>query len=324
MKVFVRTGAAVVVVAATATAGLLAFPACSLFVPTNEVQCATSDDCHARGPAFASAVCVANVCQAAGDGGIAGDGAPDPWACLDQPSAPGADPSSQVNVRVLLYDVFSPFTFAGALDGGTDLTLLEYTPQVGVSASACVTLDSDCTHPVAGPTLSDDAGIASLDVPGGFVGFYSLQRSDSVPAYFYPGTRLLAGAPTVSFPTSVTASANYLSLQAALGIPANSDTDAGPGLLSITQFDCNDRHAGGVTFASNPPGAETLYLENTFPSSTAKSTDIEGAAIMVNVPAGSATVTSTLVGQNNRVLMTQNVQVRSGSITLVELRPRTH
>jgi len=296
--------------------------ACSLLVSSDEVQCATSDDCVARGPAFAKATCIASVCRVAGDAGtsVKAD-ASDPWACLDEPPGPSSM-AAEVNVQILLYNGFDSFTFGGTRDGGTDLTLLAYTPQPGVTVAACGALDPACASPVSGPTTSDDAGIARLMVPGAFTGFYSLTEASSVSSFFYPGNRLLAGEPSVTFPTSETTEESFSELQAALNIDVNQDVDAGPGTVSLTQYDCNDRHASGVAFTVTPSPTHTLYLVNGFPSSTATQTSADGVGVLVNVPAGGASITSTLVGQNNRVVGTANVVVRSGSLTLVYLRPR--
>jgi hypothetical protein len=307
--------------AAAAVAGVT-MGACSLLVSSDEVQCATSDDCVARGPTFTSATCVANVCRVAGDAGTSVEpDASDPWGCLDENPSPSSM-AAEVDVQIVLYNGFDSFTFGGSRDGGTDLTLLAYTPQPGVTVAACGALDPACASPVSGPTTSDDAGVARLMVPGAFTGFYSLAQDGSVPSFFYPGNRLLAGEPSVSFPTSETTETSFTELQAAFNIDVNQDVDAGPGTVSLTQYDCNDRHASGVAFTVAPAPAHTLYLANGLPSTTATQTSPDGVGVLVNVPAGGASITSTLVGQNNRVLGTANVLVRSGSLTLVYLRPR--
>jgi hypothetical protein len=312
--------------AAVAATAMLA---CTLIVPTSELQCSTDADCRARGAQFAGASCVANLCQAASnaeggtspDGGAAGDGGVDPWACLDQTPTPS--PASSVDVQIVLYDSIGSVMYGGSVDGGSDLNIVGYTPQPGVTVAACNSLDPSCTTPIAGPTSTDDGGLVTFDLPGSFSGFFALERSDSVPELFYPGARLLAGEPMVSFPTSMTSTMTFAELQAALMLPANTDTDAGPGVLSVTQFDCNDHHAPGVVISSSPSPQKTLYLMNNFPSSSATSTAPEGAAALVNVPSGSVGLTSTLPAQNNRVLSSVNVFVRPGRITLVYLRPRT-
>jgi hypothetical protein len=293
--------------------------ACSLLVPADETQCATADDCHARGPAFAKAVCAAGFCQLPGDAGASQADANDPWGCLDDTPTP-SDPTEEVTVKVILFNAFQPFTLGGSR-GGSDLTLLSYTPQPGVTVAACSPLDTVCASPVSGPTSSDDAGIAALRVPGSFGGFYALSQPGSVPTLFYAG-RLLDGELTVTYPTSETSSASYSELESAVGISANQDVNAGPGAVSITQLDCNDRRAAGAAFTSSPPPTVTSYLQDFFPSTTAKMTSSDGSGVLVDVPAGSVSITSTLVNQKNRLINAANVAVRPGSLTLVNFRPR--
>ena len=157
---------------------------------------------------------------------------------------------------------------------------------------------------------------------GAFDGFYTLTRSDSVSSLFFPG-RLLEGEPNVTFPTSLTSTASYSNLQAVTGIAANQDTDGGPGLVAVTQYDCNDLRASGVTFAVNPAAARIVYVAaNGLPNTSALATAANGAGLLVNAPAGDVTITSSLAAPGNRVLDTESVLVRSGGITLVKLRPR--
>jgi hypothetical protein len=175
--------------------------------------------------------------------------------------------------------------------------------------------------------VTDDAGVASLTVPGGFTGFYQLERDGDVPAYLYPGARLLAGQPKVRIPATMTTEANFMALQAVFGNGSNT-TDAGLQSLAVTQFDCLDKHAAGVAFTSSPPATQTLYLgAGGVPSLGATATlAISGLGVLANVPAGGATVTSTLAaadGGAGGVLSMANVVIHAGSITLVYLRPRT-
>jgi hypothetical protein len=295
--------------------------ACTLLVPSDEVQCATASDCRARGPAFATAVCVASVCQVGGDAGASPEaGANDPWACLDRATLE-SDPAAAVDVQIITYNALSPVTFGGSLDGGNDLTLVAYAPEIGVTVVACSSLDPVCASPIAGPTLTDDAGVARLVVAGSFNGFYSLTRSDSVPSLFYPG-RLVEGESSIGFPTSLVSRTSYTALQGSLGIASNLDTDAGPGLVAVTQYDCNERRASGAVFTATPVAARTLYVANGLPSNSATQTSSDGSGLLVDVPAGSVSIASTLAGPNARPLVDVNVLVRSGSITLVKLRPR--
>jgi hypothetical protein len=298
--------------------------ACTLLVPANGVQCSTSDDCQARGPQFAGSVCVANICLS-GDAGADDTG---PWGCLNTTPEP-SDPNQQVDVQIVFYDAFQPYTLGGSTDGGTDLDLVNYAPQTGVTVLACDALDPDCQSPVAPPATSDDAGVASLVVPGGFTGFYRLDLDGYVPTYLYAGARLLAGQPKVSFPAAMTSEAEYSALQAAFSTSVNADQDAGPGVVTVTQFDCLDKHAPGVAFTSSPAPAQTLYLASGgIPSPGTMQTQAgEGAGVLLNVPSGGANITATLLGAPDagpaQVVSTANVVVHPGTFTVVYLRPRT-
>ena len=117
---------------------------------------------------------------------------------------------------------------------------------------ACAALDPGCQNPIGAPATSDDAGVASLAVPGGFTGFYRLDLDGYVPTYLYAGARLLAGQPKVSFPAAMTSEAEYSALQAAFSTSVNANQDAGPGVVTLTQFDCVDKHAAGVAFTLSP------------------------------------------------------------------------
>jgi hypothetical protein len=295
--------------------------ACTVLVPANEVQCTTSADCSARGPAFANAVCVANVCRAQGPNpGDAGMGTFDErWGCLAQGAAP-SDPTQQVEVQVTVYDAFQPYSFGGSTDGGTDLQLLSYVPQTGATIAACNPLDPTCVVPEVPAQTNDDAGAVTMTLPGSFTGFYVVEKPDYVTSIFYPAARLLAGEPHVGYPVSMVSQANYSLLQQAFGVTANSDTDAGPGLLTVVQYDCHDRRVPGVVVTTNPPGEATVYTNNNIPEKGRTETSGEGLAAILNVPAGSVTVAATLA--DGGVVSTANIAVRSGRFTLVYLRPR--
>ena len=308
--------------AAAVGVAIAATLACSVIESGNELQCSTNADCAARGPRFAGAVCSANVCVPA-DGGAAATG--DPWGCLSQTPEP-SEPTEQIAVRIILYDATQSYTFGGSVDGGSDLTLLSYVPEPGASITACSALDPTCNTPAAGPVEDDDAGVATMTLRGDFAGFYQILRDGYVPAFFYPGARLLGDQPQISFPTSITSEAQVSMLQLLLGYTQNTDIDAGPGILSVTQFDCFDRHIAGVTLTASPPPVTQLYTYNHLPTPGKSVTSDEGSAVFVNIPAGTVTVSSMLPSSPGsdagRPLLSTSVLIRHGSITLVELRPR--
>jgi hypothetical protein len=261
---------------------------------------------------------------AASDGaasdGAASDGAANdaPWGCLDMPPDPSS-PSS-VYVTLVAFDGLQPTTFGGPA-GGTDLTLLQGTLLPGVSVSACDAHDPACQTPIAGPTVTDDAGVAHVGVAGTFAGFFSLHRADLLPTLALTG-RLLADEPQISFPVWPASLAGMQQLGIALGVAPNLDPTKGPGHLFFTAYDCSDRFAYGVSFVlENTDGGVQYYVLNQYPTTSAQQTDQSGAGGVVNVPSGDVAVAAML---GNRMLAAFNVPVRPGADSTVFVRARAH
>jgi hypothetical protein len=269
--------------------------------------------------------------DAGGDHSLAGDSGPNggdsapeaaidasgPWGCLQ--IAPGtSNPSVTIQVQIIAFDQFVPYTLGGAVDSGNDLQIVQATPAPGIAVQPCGNLDPACVNPVAPVVVTGDAGIATFAMNGAFDGFYSMKRSDSFPTLFYPG-RLLASEPTIGYPVAVLPFSVAAELGAAIGITVNTDADAGLGHIFEAVFDCTDRHAAGVSFSLAVDAGTLFYTENGVPSTSATQTDPSGAGGFLNVPAGSVTVRATIAGQTLQL----PVYVRPASETLVYLRTRS-
>jgi hypothetical protein len=316
-------------VAAGSGAVLLA-AACQLLVPLDEQQCTTTADCVARGAAFAGTVCVGSVCSqldAEGgpgdadgtDAGAEADAPKDPWACLDLPGLPSS--TASVQIEIVTFDAFQPYVLGGSIDGGNDLTFVQGTVTEGVSVKACDSLSPSCGTPTKGPFFTDDAGVAIFSISGTFNGFYLLERSDLFPTLMYAG-RLVAGEPSVQYPTSALGKAEAQQLGVVLAVNVNEDPDAGLGHVFFNAFDCDDRHAANVSFKlENTNQGFLFYLLNNYPSTTARGTDPSGAGGVVNIPSGNLVVSATL---GSRKIGPLNLAVRPAAASLLYLRPRVH
>lgn len=316
------------VAAGVAVAGITSLIACTLLVPYDQLQCSTAADCTARGPTFANAECVANVCTARPitmDAGATG-----PWACLSQPAAP-ADPSAEVSIQLVAFDSLHPYSLKGGMDGGDDLTLASYTPLPGVTVLACAPDDPGCVAPQP-LVMTNDGGVGTLQVPGNFNGFYYLTKPDYMSEILFPATRLIASDKNIHYPVTVLSNADIMSLSSAFGINSGAGTDdggadggGGVALLLVTQFDCNDRHGANVSITTTPVAAGmTLYTTNGFPGKGLTATSADGEAAILGMPPGTATVTATLQGKTPQVVAKTDVIIRAGTMTWVFLRPRTH
>jgi len=310
--------------------------ACSVLVPLDDKQCSSDADCRARGGAFANAVCSQSVCvaPAQAEGGVdaGADAAADasdaseaavtsPWSCLASPPGP-SDPTQQVDVQIITFDSFQPYTLGGAVDGGNDLQVIKGVPMTGVTVTACNALDPTCRTPVVPSVVTGDAGVAEMTLPGDFVGFFTVARSDVLPTNLYTG-RLLAHEPKVTFPDGPLLKQNVQYLGQAIGIDVSLDPDGGLGHLFYTSFDCADRHVAGVSFAlsSDAGGSSTFYLQNGLPNVHATVTDSSGSAGTVNVPVGNVQLTASFA-DGGSTIGTYNVFVQPATATIVWVRPR--
>ena len=297
--------------------------ACSLLVPLDDQQCSTNGDCAARGASFAGSVCENHVCvapSAASDAGIAADA--DPWACLSQPSE--VTTSAPVAITFKVFDAFQPITTGGS-QGGSDFTVLSYVPEPGVTVQGCQVLDPACVKPATGQATTDDAGEATLTVPDSFEGFFQFAGPGYLPANLYPA-RLLAGASTFSPPVAILSTQETALLAGAIGVPMQTDPEAGVGHSFFQVYDCLDHHAPGVSFALGVDGGPNMaawYLSNGLPSTATKVTDSVGAGGVVNVPAGEVVVTATVAG-TGRTIASVNTVVVAGGTTFTWVRARTH
>ncbi len=242
------------------------------------------------------------------------------WACLDRPPLP-SDPSLKVDVQLIAFDVYQPYTLGSAVDGGNDFSLIQYSPLPGTAIEACTSLDPMCASPNTPEISTDDAGVAHLSVLGSFVGVYRISRPDSFPQIYYPG-RLVAGEPRVTYPVSAVAYKTFGMLGGALRVDTNRDVTGGDGHLIVTANDCEDRQMPGIAIdLTNVRAGLSFYLQDNFPNPMATQTDSHGAAVFINVREGNVTIQATRV-LDHRLIGTMNVYVHSGTITFVDIRPR--
>lgn len=218
---------------------------------------------------------------------------PENWACLQQPMP--ALPSSSVQVE---------FFFSDGQSGA---------PIAGVKAQPCASLDPACANPDQIAT-SNDAGIASLTVPGGFTGFYAAQASTFLPAILSRPPQLSSEYVTQSLVTAA-------SLSAAASI-AGVTQDPTLGVAVVSAHDCSDAPAGGIVFHVGAAAhAQVVYLLNSFPSPTATQTDaVSGTALVFNLPPGSLNFTASFA-MNGMAILSASAIVRENWVTYVNIRP---
>jgi hypothetical protein len=250
------------------------------------------------------------------------DAAADPWGCLDQP---GEVPStSPVAITFKIFDAINAITTAGP-NGGSDFDVLSFVPLPGILLQACDPSSPSCQAAAAPSATTDDAGEATLTVPGDFSGFFELTGTTYFPTNVYLG-QLLADASTFAPPAGMLETTQGVLIASSLDVPLELDASAGVGLTFFQVYDCFDRHGLGVEFtlsADAGPSTVQFYLQDNFPSRAATETDSLGTGGAINVPAGPMTVTATLSG-TKRTIGSAKVVVLAGGATFAWLRVRAH
>jgi hypothetical protein len=321
---------------AAMTMGVVAATACSVLVSLDAVQCTTSADCASRLP---GGVCVDSVCSRgatstdsgadaavdAADASVAdaSDGAIDPWRCVGSPSEQ-LNPNAQLDLAVVAFNALEPITTQGA-NGGSDLDVISASFLPGVAIRPCNLLDTPCMMPVTPSQTTDDGGNAPFVLPGNFAGYFEMTQSALFPAIFFPGNPL-ADASMPSDPVPLLPFAGAQNLATTLDVTLETDPEAGVGLVFFLIYDCDDRHAAGVSFSlgdASPDGAVFWYDSNGIPYKTATVTDSLGAAGVVNYPAGVIQIVATEFA-TGRQLATATAFIRPATSTIAWLRVRTH
>jgi hypothetical protein len=262
------------------------FADCTLIVNSDRVQCHTNEDCASRGGAFASASCIDSVCK------------PDPtWECL----AASQMPSPQA----------PPFRIAVTLRD-----LVTQTPVANAQVKLCRKIDVDCATPSSAGS-SDGHGEVSFTVDMvDFTGYLAVQASGIVPKLYFFN-------PPVDRDQAVTVSLASPAAYTGLLLQLGRQPAPGHGSIVISAADCTGAPATGVTYATSNGDTLTsaFYTVKGLPTLSGTATDSDGYGGLINVPAGAATVDTSLVSPRTN-LGTISLLVQDGAITYSRVVPR--
>ena len=199
--------------------------------------------------------------------------------------------------------------------------LISQMPVPNAQVRLCRSIDVDCAMPV-GSAVSDAAGGVTFTVDGPTAAGYVLIQQDGFVQtlyFFNPPIDHDQTIPPISF-ASPLANVGLLLQLGRQAIP-------GRGNIVISSQDCAGAPAAGVSYstASGDGMTSSFYTVGTggLPSGTATATDQGGYGGIINVPAGTATVTATLDNPATD-LGTISVLVRDGAITYSRVVPRGH
>lgn len=280
------------------TCGVWLAQGCTAIVAGDETQCASDDDCAARG--FDGAACVERVCVEAEP-----EEEQDPiWGCLGEVVEPTPDPTKTVEFEMRL-----AYAVGGAAVGTSTVV------------DVCDKLDVTCTNTDPGlpKGLNPDAnGVVDVAVPEGFDGFVQVTGPNLVDSRIYVG-RPLVGPPPVQEVQVL--SPMDLELLATL---AGDDPDPTRGTAIVLAIDCSGDGAGGVRFETPNADDETLqfYLINQSPTvpPTATATDKDGFGGFFNLPVASAVVRA-FRDEDDAFIGESSFQVLAETISYVLVAP---
>ncbi len=260
--------------------------ACSYYVDSGRAQCTVDSDCAAIGPEYAGYICSHSTCQAPTD---------PTWACLDQAGAP--EPATG-NVLVSM----------------TMVDLLNRQPLPGIVLTLCAKLDATCMFPISS-FQSSEAGQIEVDMPAGFDGYFQAEGAGIYPTLIFPPSTRRQRAPST---LPMVAASFFGTMVRGVGSSGAEDRS----LILTTALDCLGNPAAGLSLASPQADAQTVsyVIAGGVPSRVTATTDESGTGGFVNIPAGSALITSTQAA-TNRVVGTVGVQTRPGYLSMVLVMP---
>jgi hypothetical protein len=259
---------------------------CSYYVESDRAQCTIDSDCAALGSNYAKYVCLDSVCQAPVD---------PTWTCLNGSSA-DATASGTVHVRMTMID------------------LLSQKPLPGIALTLCAKLDGTCLFPLAS-FVSNDAGQMDVEMNAGFDGYFQAAGAGIYPTLIFPPNTRRQRAPST---LPMVPASFFGTMFRGIGMTVADDRS----VILTTALDCQGRPAAGLSLASPQADAQTVsyLLAGGVPSRAAASTDETGVGGFVNIPSGSAVVTSTIAA-TNRLAGTAGVQTRAGYLSMVLVMP---
>jgi hypothetical protein len=228
------------------------------------------------------------------------DGGAD-WSCVGGSAVPLS--SANVELSILFNDVADEQASNGFLGN----------PIPGVTLTSCGKLDPTCASPL-GTATSDDAGLAAISVTPGFDGYYEVSAANYTSSILARTAQRRSEAAQQGLAKA--------SLFAMGGQLAGVTADPNLSFVIVTAADCQSNPAPGVTFQIGDPGSEEtiVYFQNGLPSKSSTSTDATGSAMVFNAPAGTITVSGTILALQ-QPLPTATALVRQSWVTYLQLRP---
>lgn len=263
-----------------------ALAGCTFIVDADTPQCESDADCVARGPGFADAVCERGSCV------VPAIAAEENLAC---------QAASNNGLATVNYS----FAIQVATSGSG--------AAISFRVLACQQLDVDCQTPVAGPFEVAAGTPYAFPLPQGFSGFFQIAGDGALPALYFVPRPVVAD--TIGWSPTVISKEVLAQLAAAAG----TSLDPASGVVIASIRDCDGTPIEGATVTASEKQVLRYYIVNNLPVLSAMETSAQGAVGFASVPA--STIALNGVSRSGQAFAPVSVRVKSGSLSLVEIRP---
>lgn len=169
--------------------------------------------------------------------------------------------------------------------------------------------------PVATAT-SDAQGNFTMTIPTNGValqGYVKATFSGYMDSYLYPPTPVAADQTGVTVFMVTSDTLNLLSMTL-----CHDQQQTTKGVIATEVLDASMAKVAGATVASQPAAMSDCYNSGGFPSSSVHVTDTDGIGYLLNVPAGTVTVSAMKSGLT---FMSHQLNARAGALTLTIIQP---
>ncbi|APR86577.1 Hypothetical protein A7982_11926 [Minicystis rosea] len=243
-------------------------------------------------PGDASVTTAFDTCVSKGCGKQCAYGAH--WSCVGAFTWPAPTTAGTVKVTIRA----TSFT--------TDL------PFPDATVRACPRADLDCAGPIVTGTTNAE-GIAELDVPAGFTGYFDATATDTLESLVYLAWPLTSD-------TIYDLQLGPYELYKGLVMSGGGTVDDTKGALFVYTRDCLGDDAPGVHLDLDPPNIDGFYFVNGSPVALQQGTSTDAIGGFANVTPSTITLTAKLV-ESNKPIALFTALVRTKTLTYITLTP---
>jgi hypothetical protein len=210
------------------------------------------------------------------------------------------------------------------------VTTLAGVPVTSATVRVCSRLEAArCNTPLGAPTRVDAAGLAHLEVPQNFNGYFEVYGPQGPDIDDPDFVRSLVFAPPREIVRGGKGRGVFVFTRETVGSLAQlvgASFDSNSGLAIMLALDCTGRLAPNISFdltsdVSRTPNTKLFYTYMTLPTSDATATDLSGTGGLTNLNEGPLTISATINPLEKPLVDRADAFVRKGWITHLYVSP---